>query len=283
MKAQKARLTITLPEDVLQLVDTLVDKKSIRNRSHAIEHVLRTALSTRVQTAVLLAGGRADQEPSALKRINNRPLIHYTLEHLKAHGFTRLVVCGGTHTAALKAALGSDSAWGIHVVYVTGEKTPLGTAGVLKLAQPQLGQLPFLVLHGDVLTTLNLTEFIAFHFEQRTLATMAVKPRMSEEKYGQVFLQGNKIIQFLPIGRSEGISIVNAGVYVVQPEALEHLRSGVVSNLESHVFPQLAAQRELSAYIFQGLWHDISSTSNYAAALQQWSKERPPVPARPAK
>ncbi len=269
MSTKKVRLTITIPEDLLHLVDTRVDKRSIRNRSHAVEHLLRKALTASVQTAVLLAGGRADRPPEALKRVHNRPLIQHTLEHLKVHGITSLVVCAGPHTAAIQAAL-SDNTWGIRVVFVTGEESPLGTAGALKLAEPHLGQAPFLVVHDDVLTTLNLTDFIAFHFEQQTLATMAVKPRMSEEKYGQVFLQGNKIIQFLKSGRSEGISIVNTGMYVLQPQVFQYIQPGIVSTLESEVFPQLAAQRELSAFIFQGLWHDISSAVHYEAALEQW-------------
>jgi NDP-sugar pyrophosphorylase family protein len=273
MKATKVRLTITLPEDLLETVDSLVDRQTIRNRSHAVEHLLRRTLSPTVRTAVILAGGPSEEHPPALKKINDRPLIHWTMDHLKKHGFNRVIICAGSSLNALRETLGSGEVWGVKIVYVE-EPKPLGTAGALRLAQPHLSSAPFLVVHADVLTTLNLTDFIEFHIAQGTLATMAVKPRMSEKKYGQVFLQGNKIIQFLKTGRAEGISIVNTGLYVLQPSVLEKITPASVANLETDIFPELAQQRELSAYIFQGIWYDISTQKSYGEAAAQWNIEK---------
>ncbi len=129
------------------------------------------------------------------------------------------------------------------------------------------------MLHGDVLTTLSLSDFSEFHFQQGTLATIAVKPRMSEKKFGQVFLQGNKIVRFLSAGRTEGISIVNTGLYILQPSVLSLIPDALHCDLESELFQILAEKRELSAFIFQGLWHDISSTTSYNEALAQLKNE----------
>ena len=82
---------------------------------------------------------------------------------------------------------------------------------------------------------------------------------MGEKKYGQAFIQGNKIIKFLQTGTTEGISIVNTGLYVLQPQVLERIPAGKQASLESDVFPELAEARELSAFIFQGLWEEVSS------------------------
>ena len=58
----KARLTITLPSDLLAEIDRLIDKQKVRNRSHAIELLLRESLKPTVSTAVLLAGGSSETE-----------------------------------------------------------------------------------------------------------------------------------------------------------------------------------------------------------------------------
>ncbi len=120
MKHPKVRLTITLPSDLLSLVDGLVDTKTIRNRSHAVEHVLRESLTRNVRTAVLLVGGSNSAAFPALKLVGNRPLIHHVLQHLTEHGFSKLVICAGKNTTTLKKALEQDSAWGLELIFVSG-------------------------------------------------------------------------------------------------------------------------------------------------------------------
>ena len=255
----KSRLTITLPQDVLEQVDGLVDGTEIRNRSHAIETLIRASLTPSVSTAVILAGGREKQAtPPALKKVNGKYVFVQLVDHLKSFGITDIVVCAGQHMAQLKKEFNDGSPLGVKVRYVAEER-PMGTAGALKLAEPLLAAKPFIVLHGDIITDINIHEFVTFHQTAETLANIGVKPRMGEKKYGQAFIQGNKIIKFLQTGTTEGISIVNTGLYVLQPQVLERIPAGKQASLESDVFPELAEARELSAFIFQGLWEEVSS------------------------
>lgn len=254
----KSRLTITLPQEILKQVDNLVDGKEIRNRSHAIETLIRSSLTPTVNTAVILAGSKKRQtQPPVLMKVNGKYVFVQLIDHLKSFGITTVVVAAGFYTEQLQAEFNDGSPLGVQLQYVT-EDTPMGTAGALKLAAPLLAQHPFLVVHGDILTDIDLHDFIAFHQQEETLATIGVKPRMGEKKYGQAFIQGNKIITFLQTGTTEGISIVNTGLYVLQPEVLKRIPVGKQASLESDVFPELAAEGELSAFIFQGLWEEVS-------------------------
>jgi mannose-1-phosphate guanylyltransferase/phosphomannomutase len=270
----KARLTITLPKDLLKQVDRQIDGQSIRNRSHAIETLVRRSLTPVVTTAAILAGGRdIDGENPALRPVQDRKLIHIMVSHLVEYGIRNLVILAGKQEEQFRQALGDGSGSGTIIQYAE-ETLPLGTAGALKAAASYLDQGPFLVVHGDVLTDINLSDFVNFHNNENRLATIAVKPRSAEPKYGKVMLQGNRITDFYDEDRSEGISIINTGVYLFEPEVLSLLVEGQPAKLENDVFPRLALMGELSAFLFQGIWFDISEPDDYARAQERWQRER---------
>jgi NDP-sugar pyrophosphorylase family protein len=269
----KARLTITLPKDLLKQVDRQIDGHTIRNRSHAVETLIRQSLTPVVATAAILAGGNYEKgENPALMPIQDRRLIHITVNHLLDYGIRHLVVLAGRQEEAIRSVLGDGTGTGLTIQYAQ-ERTPLGTAGALKAAEGYLAHGPFLVVHGDVLTNINLTDFVNFHNNEKRLASIAVKPRNAEPKYGKVMLQGNRITDFYDEDRSEGISIINTGVYLFEPEVLSLLVEGQAAKLEQDIFPRLAEMGELSAFLFQGFWFDISEPENYSLAQKRWQHE----------
>jgi mannose-1-phosphate guanylyltransferase/phosphomannomutase len=249
----------------------MIDNQTVRNRSHAIELLLRESLKTRLTTAVILAGGkRRDSTQPALLPIANQPLIFIALRHLVAYGINNLFILAGDNEATLKAVVGEGDFMGATICYVR-EKDPLGTAGAVKSIEPRLANEPFLVLHADVLTDIDLSDFIEFHKNEGCMATIAVKPRDAERKYGKLLLQGNRITALSAANQSEGYSIVNTGVYALQPEALSLLEPRRNAQFESDLFPQLAAIGELSAYFFQGIWFDVSTNESYEKAQIRWA------------
>jgi NDP-sugar pyrophosphorylase family protein len=273
MMRKKARLTITLPEDLLNQVDRQIDGFTIRNRSHAVETLIRRSLTPVVSTAVILVGGNSKGgELAALQPIHDRRLIHIMVNHLSDYGIRNMIVLAGRQEEAIRNALGDGVSTGITIHYAK-EDVPLGTGGALKLAEGYLTHGPFLVVHGDVLSNIDLTDFVNFHNNENRIATIAVKPRNAEPKYGKVMLQGNRITDFIDEDRSEGISIINTGVYIFEPEILSLLDEGQVAKLETDIFPRLAEMGELSAFLFQGIWFDISAPENYLLAQERWQHE----------
>jgi NDP-sugar pyrophosphorylase family protein len=268
----KARLTITLPADLLAQIDSTIDRQRVRNRSHAIELLLRKSLKPAVTTAVLLAGGPSKEEQlPALLPIQGQALIVQTINHLISHGIESFIILAGKNEALIRGLLGNGPYLGAKIHYV-GEAQPLGTAGALKVAENYLSSQPFLVFHADILTNINVTDLIDFHTSQNRLATIAVKPRQTGPDYGKVMLEGSQITDFIPDSQDEGISIVSTGVYLFQPEVLSLIGEGASTNLETDVFPKLAKLGELSAFLFQGIWFDISRSKNYETAQIRWQQ-----------
>lgn len=268
----KSRLTITLSQDLLKKVDALIDGHTIRNRSHAIESLVKQSLSSKVSVAVILAGGKhVNGAIPALRKINNRPLLALTIEHLKNYGITQIIMCAGINESAIKSEFGNGTKLGVNIEY-SQEKKQLGTAGALKNAENFLDEEAFLVMNDTTLTNLNLDDLFDFYRQEETTATICVKPRMSEPKYGQAFLHGNKITQFMDSSETQGISIVNMGLYILKPEILKLIPKDTYMNLETDVFPKLAEDKELSAFVFQGSWFDTSLDNSFNEAVKEFSE-----------
>lgn len=265
---KKTRLTITLSHDLLKNVDATIDKQLIRNRSQAIENLILQSLGKKVSTAIILTGG--SQNPQrCLKKINDRYLLSIIIDHLKKHEITDIVLCGGKDNNKIYDIFSDGTHLGVNLQYVQ-ELNPLGTAGAIKKAESYISGSTFIVLHGDVLTNLNISDFISFHKNEQSIATIGVKPRLGEKKYGMVNLQGNKIIKFDKSSANVGISIINTGLYVFDTKVLNFIPKNKPANLEDDIFPLLVENKELSAFIFQGIWYDISEKKDYDEAVNRW-------------
>jgi mannose-1-phosphate guanylyltransferase/phosphomannomutase len=211
--------------------------------------------------------------PKALLPIAGKPLLENTLELLRHHKITDVVICLGHLGDEIIKHFGNGEKFGLNVHY-SQEKDPLGTAGALKHGEPFYEGETILVLHGDILTHLDLNDFISFHLQQNTSASIAIKPRPSTPKYGKVLMIGPKIKEFYTRPTLEGVGLVNTGIYVLEPYVLEMIPVGKRVYLEEEIFPKLAAQGELSGYPFQGPWFDISTSKSYEEAIKRWKKER---------
>lgn len=268
----KTRLTITLPPDLLKTIDAIVDKKTIRNRSHAIEHLVRQSLGAQINTAVILAGGKQKgKENPLLKKIGDKELFFHQVDHLKKYGIKNIIVCLNKSDADFKKIFGDGGSQGVKIEYSL-EETKLGTAGTLKQASKLWqNQSAVVVLHGDVLTTIALDELIAFHQAEEAEATLAVKPRIGRRELGQVYLQGSRVTTFAKDGIESEISIINTGVYIISQDVINSIPSKQQTYLEADVFPKLAQENKLRAFIFQGIWYDISTEDQYLQAQKKWS------------
>lgn len=265
----KQRLTITLADDVLNRVDQLIDGKKIRNRSHAIEHLVTKSLQPQVETAVILAGGAKDEGRETIRPltlINDKPLIQHTFEHFLKFGIKKVIIATNQRGKAIQEMFGDGQQLGLEITY-SYEETPLGTAGALKKAAINLEGQPFLVWAGDILTDINLLDLSSFHRNQEAAVTIAVKPRQTHQSYDNVFMQGHTIVDFKPSLENQQVSLVNAGVYIFDPAALEMIPDTTPSMLESDVFPKLTKLHSCVAFVFQGFWFDIESDQNYQQVL----------------
>lgn len=270
------RLTITLRKDILRRVDQLIDKTTIRNRSHAIETLISRAIAPKIDTAVILAGGEGIklrpltyELPKSLIPVQGKPLVEYTIELLRKAEIRNIIFAIGHLGDKIIKYFGNGEKFGIRITY-RQEKKGLGTAGALKNVSSSISG-TFLAIHGDILAQINLFDLLQFHSQQNVTATMALTTTSDIQTHGNVRLRGTKILEFLEKPKKRSLSLlINCGIYVFEPSIFSYIPKTGISFLEEEIFPKLALDQQLSGFPFDGSWFDITNPKSYERALKYW-------------
>ncbi len=158
---------------------------------------------------------------------------------------------------------------GIKISYSL-EKKPMRTGGAIKYAEESIGyEEPFLVLNGDIFTTIDYTALINKHKQNKAIATIALYRVEDSSRYGTVKLTNqNRITQFVekaPPGKAPS-NLINAGVYVLDPEIFNYIPAGRPVSIEHEVFPILAEEGKLFGHEFKRVWIDIGKPMDFLKA-----------------
>ncbi|HVV30892.1 MAG TPA: mannose-1-phosphate guanyltransferase [Mycobacteriales bacterium] len=208
-------------------------------------------------------------QPKPLLPVVNKPIMEHVLRLLRRHGITETVVTLQFLAALVRNYFGDGDELGMQLSYAT-EETPLGTAGSVKNAEAALRGEPFVVISGDALTDIDLTDLIRFHQETGALVTVALKSVPDPLEFGIVITgEDGRIERFLekPTWGQVFSDTVNTGIYVMQPEVLGYVAAGEQVDWSHDVFPQLLkAGEKLYGYVAEGYWEDVGTHESYLRA-----------------
>lgn len=223
--------------------------------------------------AVILAGGRGTRlkpftcnQPRCLVSLVNKPFLIYQLELLKAHDISEIILCAGDMCAEVERLFGDGRALGVNISYLD-EPEPLGTAGAVKAALKGAVSAATLVINGDVLTNINLTGMIEKHCSLRSTATVAIREVDDPAEFGQIEIDSaGRVLSYLERPSLEEIrsNIVNAGIYILEPSALELIPNNKPYSFERGLFPAMAVDK-LPFFSFKhiGYWNQIGNIESY--------------------
>ncbi|MEV0969869.1 sugar phosphate nucleotidyltransferase [Microtetraspora glauca] len=226
--------------------------------------------------AVVMAGGEGTRlrpmtanQPKPLLPIINRPIMEHVLRLLKKHGFTETVVTVQFLAALIRNYFGDGDELGMRLHYAT-EEIPLGTAGSVKNAADRLRDERFLVISGDALTDIDLTDMLRFHEENGALVTIGLKRVPNPLEFGIIIVDENGRVQrFLekPTWGQVFSDTVNTGIYVMEPSVLDEVPAGRSVDWSSDVFPKLLERGlPLFGYVAEGYWEDVGTHESYLKA-----------------
>ncbi len=220
--------------------------------------------------AVILVGGEGKRlrpltstVPKPVVPLVDRPFISFMLEWCKKHGIDDVIMSCGFLATSVRNVLGDGSGLGIRLRFVE-EPDPRGTAGALKFAESMLDE-RFLMLNGDVLTDIDLTEQIAQHERTGARATLALVPVEDPTAYGLVHLGEDRSVRdFVEKPSSDKIdtNLISAGAYVLQREVLDLVPADRNVSIEREVWPRLIGDG-LYGFPSQSYWLDIGTPERY--------------------
>jgi mannose-1-phosphate guanylyltransferase len=226
--------------------------------------------------AVILVGGQGTRlrpitydVPKALVPLRNRPFIGYMLDFLRSGGLDGAVLSLGYLPTPIQEYLAECDLNGFSVNYAVEDST-LGTAGGIKNASRYIeGDGPVVAVNGDVLSGMDLKSIIEKHKSSGVLATITLTSVEDPTAYGLVEVDHDMVVhRFIekPAADEVTTSLVNAGIYVLEPEVLEMIPPHREVSIEREIFPELQAMGRLRAYISGSYWRDIGTPRSYLAA-----------------
>ena len=226
--------------------------------------------------AVILAGGLGTRLrpyttiiPKPLVPVGDRPILEHILRRLHAYGVREVDLCVGhlgeliqvyfTQADALPPDLELRWHW---------EDEPLGTAGALRIV-PGLGG-TFIAMNGDILTTLDYRELVAFHERSGAALTVATHATPVAVDLGVIETDGDRITGFREKPRLDYEA--SMGIYVYDERALAHLPPDGPCQFPDLVQRLLDAGETVSAFRSDAEWYDIGTVGEHQRAVEAFER-----------
>jgi mannose-1-phosphate guanylyltransferase/phosphomannomutase len=225
--------------------------------------------------AVVMAGGEGTRlrpltsnQPKPMVPIAGKPCMEHILELLREHGFNDVVVTVAFLPQMIRGYFGDGSTLGLNIEYSV-EETPLGTAGSVRLASGRLDDTT-LIISGDALCDIDLTELLNAHREKGAAVTIGLKSVENPLEFGIVVTdEDGRVERFLekPSGGQVFSDTINTGIYVLEPEVLRHVPTDGPYDFSKQLFPLLLEMgRPIYGHVCGGYWQDIGNLDQYRQA-----------------
>jgi D-glycero-alpha-D-manno-heptose 1-phosphate guanylyltransferase len=223
-------------------------------------------------TAAILAGGLGTRlwpclvdRPKVLAPVHGRPYLAYLLEQLADVGIRHTVLLTGHRAEQIHSTFG-DAYAGLRLAY-SDEPSPLGTAGALRRALPQLFSSTVLLLNGDSYCAVSLPDLWQLHHD-RSADLSVVLTRMEDcGRYGRIALDSDdRLLGFEEKSEAGGEGWVNAGIYVLSRTLIQEIPLTVPASLERELCPEWVAHKRCFGFRCRAPFLDIGTPDSYAQA-----------------
>jgi mannose-1-phosphate guanylyltransferase len=228
--------------------------------------VLAAGKSTRIQP---ISGGM----PKPLLVVGDCTVLERNLRWLAQSGIESVWINLHYRPDAIQAAIGDGSPLGLTVSYSL-EPDILGTAGAYKNLESHWKS-ETLVVYGDSLVRFDLAKFLAAHRNSKADVTIAL---FDQDRHPHTAIAGGRVVmqpdrritEFVETGEGETPQspLVNAAVYLIEPEILGLIPPQTFYDFARDLFPQMLAE----GYYLQGHLIDhyclgLDTPESYAKAM----------------
>ncbi len=222
--------------------------------------------------AIILAGGKGTRlrplscnTNKVMVPLLNRPFLDHIICYIRKHNICEIILTLGYLPEQIQSYFGDGSKFGVKITYLV-EEFPLGSAGAAKNAEGLLND-SFIVLNGDIFTDFNLTDMMAQHRDGNAIATMALTSVDNPTIYGVVETDSQgKVTCFKEKPGWDEITtnMINAGIYILEPEILSYIPSNKFFTFERDIFPAFMGKGQvIYGYPFEAYWTDVGTPELY--------------------
>ncbi len=227
--------------------------------------------------AILLAGGKGLRLapyttilPKPLMPIGDKPILEIVIRQLARAGFNDITLAVGHLAELIKAYFGDGGKLGVQLTY-SREETPLGTAGPIALV-PNIKD-TFLMMNGDLLSTLDYADLLSYHRARGAIATLAAYAREEKIDLGVIHSDAdNWLTDYVekPTYRYH----VSTGIYIFEPSIVSYIPFGERLDLPELILKLVRQGEKVNIYKFEGYWLDIGHPADYEKAIREFEDDR---------
>jgi NDP-sugar pyrophosphorylase family protein len=220
--------------------------------------------------AVIMAGGYGkrllpltEQLPKPMLPVGDKPLLELTIQQLRRSGIRDISLTTHYLPESIVRHFGDGGSFGVRLDYLK-EEHPLGTAGGLKMYKRT--NKPFLVINGDILTGLPFHEMLNFHRRHGALLTVGVRKYDVQVPFGVVECDDIRITRL-----QEKPSLkffINAGTYLLQPEACDYIPAGQHFDMTDLIQKLLDDGKPVVSFPIMEYWLDVGRHEDYTRAQE---------------
>jgi N-acetyl-alpha-D-muramate 1-phosphate uridylyltransferase len=207
-----------------------------------------------------------DKHPKALAVVNGKTLLQRNIEYLQQYGITDVVVNVHHFADQILEAVAKNKGWGSNIVISDESDVVLETGGGLLKAKELFGTERFLTLNVDILTNLNLHQFIKYHEQQAATITLAIAQRDTSRYLlfndahrlcGWRNVKGHEVLEKIAVPAQHYLQRAYSGIALFQNTIFNSIPfTGKFSLID--VFLHLAPTQIISGYEHTGDdWVDV--------------------------
>lgn len=239
-----------------------------------IDDIART--TRRSTPVVLMAGGLGlrlrpltETVPKPMLPIGGRPILEQIIESFAEQGFVHFTLSINYLGEIIRNHFGDGAQFGVEIDYVE-ETDRMGTAGALSLLGEPPTE-PVIVMNGDLLTSIRFDALLRFHNDTKAVATLCARQFDMQVPYGVLDTEGTRLRGI--VEKPVHSHFVNAGVYVLSPEAFDHIQAGAPLDMPDLLSHLSAGESTVSVFPIREYWLDIGRHEDLERARSEIGEE----------
>lgn len=206
-----------------------------------------------------------DNCPKPMLKVNGKPILETILDSFLEVGFRNFFFSTHYLPEVIQNHFGDGTQFGCNITYIH-EETPLGTGGALGLLPSNIGDLPIIMINGDILTKVDIIQLLEDHENKSALATMGVTHHQYQVPYGVIKENDGNLVNVdeKPIHSF----FVNAGIYVIGRELLNYVPKNMKIDLPPLLLEQVNKGKKVNLFPIHEYWLDIGQHNEFKKAQE---------------
>jgi len=225
--------------------------------------------------AVILAGGKGRRLrpytmvlPKPLMPVGDIPILEVVIRQLKKYGFKKITITVDYLAELLEAYFRDGSKWNVEITY-SRDYEPLGTAGPVASIKDLEDN--FIVMNGDILTTLDYSKLMGYHIKENSMITIAMYDKKVNIDLG--ILKSNENDEIYDYVEKPTLKYqVSMGIYVFNKKALKYIKKNEYLDFPDLIKILIKNNESVKGFHFGGYWLDIGRHEDYAKAIEEFEE-----------